>query len=304
MPSPTPEPQSHSPPPLLDNAEDIDPPGRYWFEPIPDPNIPLPDAYRLILHIRHISQPDWTLARTDLSPIPEWTHNPNTQSHEDFCTAIQDRLDWLLQGHYVWPQPTFPYVRPAHAPFESEMYLEMNEDDYHKHLETAWWKIRNMVGHNDVFLHIHVCVLEPPEDSTELQTPVALGDSVESAALDAPVFPTAQDILVGPIEQLSLLEHHSGLDAEVVHQATQDQDMDAEGVMDPQRPLLNGSAQGPSLALPVATGHLFLDGEDDAEDFSSSLATRMVMETPVVSLGADEFFTQERSVIHETDDFA
>lgn len=297
--SPTPEPH---PPALLslpDHAEVTDAPGSYWFEPIPDPTISLPNAYQLILHIRHISQPDWILARTDLSPVPEWTHNPNTQSHENFCTAIQDRLDWLLQGHYVWPQPTYPYVRPAHTPSESEMYLEMNEDDYHKHLETAWWKVRNIVGHDDVVLHIHVAVLESLEDPADLQAPVALGNSLEVS-----VAPAAQDVLVGPIEQLSLFENHSGPDANVVHQATQDQAMDAEGVINPQRPLLNDPVQGPSLSLPLATGHPFPGGEDDAEDFSNPLATRVLIETPVMSLGADEFFTQERSVVHEADGFA
>ncbi|KAK3812371.1 MAG: hypothetical protein JOS17DRAFT_841638 [Linnemannia elongata] len=301
--SPTPEPHSPSLLPLPDHAEVIDPPGSYWFEPIPDPTISLPDAYRLILHIRHISHSNWILARTDDSPVPEWTHNPNTQSHEDFNNAIQDRLDWLLQGHYMWPQPTYPYVRPAHTPFESEMYLEMNEDDYQKHLETAWWKVRNIVGHDDVVLHIHVAVLESLEDPADLQAPLALGNPVGIAALEVPVTPSTQDVLVGPIEQLSLLEHHSNTDVEVDHQATQDQNMGAEGMSNPQRPLLDNAVQGPSSTLPLATGHLF-PGEDDVEEISSPLATRVLMETPVMSLGADEFFTQEQSVVHETDGLA
>ncbi|KAF9151659.1 hypothetical protein BG015_006385 [Linnemannia schmuckeri] len=312
--SPTPEPPSPTLFPFPDDEEEEE------EEPLirrraattsPPSSISLPSTFRLTLHFRKINRPNKTVGRSDLAPTLVWNHSLDTQSFEDFCSAIRDCLDLLLPGRYEWPPDTNPFLKPSHTS-APEIYLEVTEENYREHLETAWWNERILVGNDDVFIHVHLFVDDPPAVPASLVAPVAL---------------------------VSLLPPTGHFDTavETFQPATQGRVTDAEGMINPHGRLLNepfqrsystlypGKQQLPpprqrpvhpsnSTMIPQAFGlddQLSRigekrtvsdddDGEDYYDEFSGTCSTKVKIEAPMLSLGTDDFVIQNRRVVTRT----
>ncbi|KAK5809296.1 hypothetical protein F5H01DRAFT_323559 [Linnemannia elongata] len=212
----------------------------------------LPNAFRLILHVKHSRQTHRTLGRSDHFPVLGWTHNPETQSFDDFRTAIQQRLDLMFQGRYVWDSESHPLVKLTYSS-GAKCPIDLREENYRGVLATTWRQKRIFAEDDNIFVKARILVDDP------YQVPEVLDDSEDDSedvdapeALDAPI---SMDFFVASADLLAFPKRYSNPEVEAIHQATQGQSIDLEGMVDCQEHLPNDPVQRSHIALSPTTEH-------------------------------------------------